>query len=86
MDFCSDSGFTHWSSSRQPVQVFLLLETLYGAFDEVADRRKVFKIETIGRTSFAKFSVAIDGENSPLRFYRSGDCYVAVTGECYCSD
>jgi class 3 adenylate cyclase len=33
---------------RNPVQVFELLETLYGAFDEVADRRKVFKIETIG--------------------------------------
>jgi class 3 adenylate cyclase len=44
----SDSGFTKWSSVRNPVQVFELLETLYGAFDEVADRRKVFKIETIG--------------------------------------
>ena len=41
-------GFTAWSSSREPTQVFVLLETLFGAFDRVAKRRGVFKIETIG--------------------------------------
>jgi class 3 adenylate cyclase len=35
-------------SSRSPVQVFTLLETLYGAFDKIAKRRRVFKVETIG--------------------------------------
>lgn len=46
--FCDICGFTAWSSVREPAQVFTLLETIYGAFDKVADRRKVFKVETIG--------------------------------------
>lgn len=32
--FADISGFTAWSSTREPVQVFLLLETVYRAFDE----------------------------------------------------
>jgi Adenylate and Guanylate cyclase catalytic domain len=28
--------------------VFTLLETIYGAFDEIAAQRKVFKVETVG--------------------------------------
>ena len=46
--FVHIKGFTSWSSSREPVEVFKLLETLYGAFDLIADQRKVFKVETIG--------------------------------------
>ncbi|CAB9511106.1 Receptor-type guanylate cyclase gcy [Seminavis robusta] len=41
-------GFTKWSSGRTPAEVFELLETLYKAFDTVAQRRNVFKVETIG--------------------------------------
>jgi class 3 adenylate cyclase len=41
-------GFTAWSSSKEPSQVFTLLETIYQAFDEIARRRRVFKVETIG--------------------------------------
>jgi class 3 adenylate cyclase len=41
-------GFTAWSSVREPTQVFTLLETLYGAFDKIANRLGVFKVETIG--------------------------------------
>ena len=37
-----------WSSVREPAQVFTLLETIYAAFDEIANRRKVFKVETVG--------------------------------------
>ena len=44
----SISGFTAWSSTRDPTQVFQLLEAIYNAFDEVAKARKVFKVETIG--------------------------------------
>ena len=40
-------GFTKWSSSRTPVEVFQLLEALYAAFDANAKRRRVFKIETV---------------------------------------
>ncbi|CAB9527346.1 Receptor-type guanylate cyclase gcy [Seminavis robusta] len=46
--FADISGFTAWSSVREPTQVFQLLETLYNAFDEIAGRRRVFKVETIG--------------------------------------
>jgi Adenylate and Guanylate cyclase catalytic domain len=41
-------GFTAWSSVRQPTQVFMLLETIYCAFDRIAKRRRVFKVETVG--------------------------------------
>lgn len=41
-------GFTAWSSSREPSQVFTLLESIYGAFDAIARKRNVFKVETVG--------------------------------------
>jgi class 3 adenylate cyclase len=37
-----------WSSERQAVQVFCLLETVYHAFDVIAKHRGVFKVKTIG--------------------------------------
>ncbi len=46
--FADIAGFTAWCSVREPTQVFLLLETIYGAFDGLARRRGVFKVETIG--------------------------------------
>lgn len=46
--FADIAGFTAWSSSREPAQVFILLQAVYQAFDKVAKRRKVFKVETIG--------------------------------------
>ena len=46
--FADISGFTAWSSTREPAQVFTLLQTLYQAFDVIARRRGVFKVETIG--------------------------------------
>jgi hypothetical protein len=33
--------------SRQPAQVFILLETIFGAFDEIAKKRRIFKVETV---------------------------------------
>ena len=42
------SGFTAWSSTREPAQVFTLLEAIYGAMDKAAKRLGVFKVETIG--------------------------------------
>ena len=41
-------GFTAWSSVREPAQVFTLLETLFAAFDAIAVRRRIFKVETVG--------------------------------------
>jgi class 3 adenylate cyclase len=46
--FADMVGFTKWSSTRSPTQVFTLLETLYEAFDKLADKHHVFKIETVG--------------------------------------
>lgn len=46
--FADIVGFTAWSSTREPTQVFTLLETIYKAFDDIAARRRVFKVETVG--------------------------------------
>ncbi|CAB9515748.1 Receptor-type guanylate cyclase gcy [Seminavis robusta] len=46
--FCDLPGFTAWSSTRSPKDVFQLLETVYSEMDAIALRRKVFKVETIG--------------------------------------
>jgi class 3 adenylate cyclase len=46
--FADIAGFTAWSSTREPAQVFVLLQAVYQAFDLLAKRRKVFKVETIG--------------------------------------
>jgi class 3 adenylate cyclase len=46
--FADIAGFTAWSSTREPSQVFMLLETVYHEFDTIAKRRRVFKVETVG--------------------------------------
>ncbi|CAB9506382.1 Receptor-type guanylate cyclase gcy [Seminavis robusta] len=46
--FADISGFTAWSSERDPSQVFRLLETLYRSMDKAARRFRIFKVETIG--------------------------------------
>ena len=46
--FADIVGFTAWSSAREPSQVFTLLETVYLAFDKIAKRKRVFKVETVG--------------------------------------
>jgi Adenylate and Guanylate cyclase catalytic domain len=43
-------GFTAWSSARDPTQVFILLETIFIAFDEIAIHYNIFKVETVGGT------------------------------------
>jgi class 3 adenylate cyclase len=42
------AGFTAWSSTRQPSEVFALLETIYNSFDAIAQQLGVYKVETIG--------------------------------------
>ena len=42
------SGFGRWSSKRDPRDVFKLLEALFGAFDQLAERQGIYKIETSG--------------------------------------
>jgi len=51
--FADIAGFTAWSSTREPSQVFALLEKIFGAFDRIAMKKKVFKVETIGDSYIA---------------------------------
>ena len=46
--FADISGFTAWSSEREPSQVFTLLEAIYQQMDRVARKLGVFKVETVG--------------------------------------
>lgn len=46
--FADIAGFTAWSSTREPAQVFVLLQTIYQAFDQLAHKYDEFKVETIG--------------------------------------
>jgi class 3 adenylate cyclase len=58
--FADIAGFTAYSSTREPSQIFILLETIYQAFDVLAKKRGVFKVETIGDSY-----VAVTGLPSP---------------------
>jgi len=46
--FADLTGFTKWSSTRQPEMVFQLLEIIFKEFETAAAKRGVFKVETIG--------------------------------------
>ena len=59
--------FTKWSSSREPTAVFQLLETIYSAFDKLADRRKVYKIESESLLDVVSFlQMSCCGENDSI--------------------
>jgi len=45
--------FTAWSSTREPAQVFILLQTVYQNFDTLATHCRVFKVKTIGDSHVA---------------------------------
>jgi class 3 adenylate cyclase len=46
--FIDIANFTAWCSEREPSQVFVLLENIYHAFDQLAEQLGIFKVETIG--------------------------------------
>lgn len=46
--FADLKGFTKWSTRRNSIEVFRLLEALYSTMDHLALLHDVFKIETIG--------------------------------------
>jgi Adenylate and Guanylate cyclase catalytic domain len=46
--FADLAGFTSWSARHEPTDVFTLLEALFGRMDEIARRKNVFKVATIG--------------------------------------
>eukprot|EP00934_Nitzschia_sp_Nitz4_P004490 Nitzschia sp. Nitz4//scaffold552_size3282//1//2459//NITZ4_009273-RA/size3282-augustus-gene-0.3-mRNA-1//-1//CDS//3329554432//4480//frame0 len=61
--FADIVGFTAWSSAREPSQVFVLLERIYGAFDKICNRRGVFKVETIGDCYVAVTGLPLPNKN-----------------------
>jgi class 3 adenylate cyclase len=73
--FADISGFTSWSSVREPAEVFTLLENIYGAFDAIAVRRGVFKVETIGDSY-----VAVTGLPEPRKDHAI--CMVKFARDC----
>jgi class 3 adenylate cyclase len=46
--FADIAGFTQWSSTRDPANVFCLLQRVFREFDCIAQRLGIFKVETIG--------------------------------------
>ena len=73
--FSDISGFTAWSSVREPRQVFTLLENIYGTFDAIAAKRHVFKVETIGDSY-----VAVTGLPEPRKDHAI--CMVKFARDC----
>ena len=60
---------------REATQVFRLLESIYAAFDEVAKRRKVFKVETIGDCYVAVTGLPEPNKNHALTMAKfARDC------------
>jgi Adenylate and Guanylate cyclase catalytic domain len=82
--FADICGFTSWSSERSPTQVFELLETLYAAFDAIAKRRGVFKVETIGDCYVAAVGLPTPRKQHAVVMARfAADCRAAMAGLLY---
>lgn len=81
--FADIAGFTAWSSVREPSQVFVLLETLYRAFDDIANRRRVFKVETIGDCYVAVAGLPEPRKDHAVAMARfSRDCIYRMRSLC----
>ncbi|CAB9519856.1 Receptor-type guanylate cyclase gcy [Seminavis robusta] len=77
--FADLAGFTQWSSTREPEHVFELLEALYGAFDRIALRRTVFKVETIGDCYMAVTGVPNPQPDHAIRMIKfARDCMMKM--------
>ncbi len=68
--FADISGFTAWSSEREPEQVFQLLETVYQAFDRLACRSGVFKVETTGDCYVAATGIPVYQADHAVRIIK----------------
>jgi class 3 adenylate cyclase len=79
--FADVVGFTAWSSVREPSQVFTLLEAVYDAFDSIAKRRGVFKVETIGDCYVAACGLPVPRNDHALVMARfSAKCLQQLVG------
>lgn len=64
--FADIVGFSEWSSVREPNQVFTLLEAIFGAFDSLAERREVYKVDTFGDSYVAVCGAPVPNKDHPL--------------------
>ena len=71
-------GFTKWSSSRSPTDVFVLLETLYDGFDVIANRMGVFKVETVGKRIEMADEMIVDPVPHSSFFFFSSTPFQAI--------
>jgi class 3 adenylate cyclase len=79
--FADVVGFTAWSSVREPSQVFTLLETIFQSFDEIAKRRRVFKVETVGDCYVAVAGVPDPQKDHAVAMARfARDCMSKMNG------
>jgi Adenylate and Guanylate cyclase catalytic domain len=79
--FADFVGFTSWCSVREPSQVFILLETVYDAFDTIAKRRGVFKVETIGDCYVAACGLPVPRDDHAVVMARfSAECLQQLVG------
>ena len=77
--FADLAGFTQWSSSKGPTEVFELLEKVYAEFDTLAIRRRAEKIETIGDCYLAVTGIPVpmkDHAVAMVKFAR--DCLIKM--------
>jgi class 3 adenylate cyclase len=58
--FADIAGFTAWASAGEPQHVFILLDSIYGAFDRIVYRYGIFEIDTVG-----DYYVAVAGLPEP---------------------
>jgi hypothetical protein len=78
-------GFTAWSSTREPTQVFVLLETIYHEFDVIASRRGVYKVETVGDCYVAVCGLPTPRKDHALVMCRfAHDCLNKVASVLQC--
>jgi len=77
--FVDIPAFSGWSSAHEPEQVFLLLESIYQLMDNIARRRHVFKVETIGDTYMAATGLPDSQPDHAIRMARfARDCMYSV--------
>jgi class 3 adenylate cyclase len=77
--FADIAGFTHWSATREPVQVFCLLQEIYSAMDKSAKNYNVFKVETIGDCYMAVTGLPNPQTNHALLMSRFAlDCLIQM--------